>query len=177
MSYDQFLKEIVELPEAEYIKCIRSTLTTTKLFLERQPEDIRLNLYNEAVLEAWKANIDIQFILDPYACAMYIISYTCISKSQKGMSSLMHAASKEARNGNFDIKRQVRHIGNAFSNSVEVSTQEAVYLVLQMPLTISTRQVVFVNTSLPDKRIQLIKSKTVLDEMPDDSTDIVAENH
>ena len=45
-----------------------------------------------------------------------------------------------------------------------------------MPLTNSTRQVVFVNTSLPDKRIQLIKSKTVLDEMPDDLTDIVAEN-
>ena len=92
------------------------------------------------------------------------------------MSSLMHAASKEARYGNFDIKRQVRHIGNAFSNSVEVSAQEAVFLVLQMPLTNSTRQVVFVNTSLPDKRIQLIKSKTVLDEMPDDLTDIVAEN-
>ena len=29
---------------------------------------------------------------------------------------------------------------------------------------------------MPDKRIQLIKSKSVLDEMPDDSTDIVAEN-
>ena len=88
----------------------------------------------------------------------------------------MHAAAKEARNGNMDIKRQVRHIGNAFSNSVEVSAQEAVYLVLQIPLTNSTRQVVFVNTSLPGKRIQLIKSKTVLDEMPDNSTDIVAEN-
>ena len=149
-------------------------MTTTKVFLERQPKDIRLNLYNETVLQAWKANIDIQFILDPCACAMYIVSY--ISKSQRGMSSLMHAAAKEARNGNFDIKRQVRHIGNAFSNSVEVSAQEAVYLVLQMPLTNSTRQMVFINTSLPDKRIQLIKLKTVLHVMPEDSTDVIAEN-
>ena len=39
------------------------------------------------------------------------------------MSNLMHAAAKEARNGNLDIKRQVRHIGNVFSNSVEVSAQ------------------------------------------------------
>ena len=46
MSYDQFLKEVVKLPEAEYIKCIRRTLTTTKVFLERQPKDIRLNLCN-----------------------------------------------------------------------------------------------------------------------------------
>ena len=29
----------------------------------------------------------------------------------------MHAGAKEARNGNMDIKRKVRHIGNAFSNS------------------------------------------------------------
>ena len=174
MCYERFLKEVVNLPEEEYIKCIRSTLNSTKVFLERKPQDIRVNLYNEDVLKGWQANIDIQFILDPYACAMYIVLY--ISKSQRGMSSLMHAATKEARKGNLDIKRQVRHIGNAFSNSVEVSAQEAVYLVLQIPLTNSTRQVVFVNTSIPDKRTQLIKSKSVLDEMPDDSTDIVAEN-
>ena len=87
----------------------------------------------------------------------------------------MHVAAKETRNGNLDIKHQVRHIGNAFSNSVEVNAQETVYLVLQIPLINSTRQVVFVNTSMPDKRIQLIKSKSVLDEMPDDSTDIIAE--
>ena len=119
MCYERFLKEVVNLPEEEYIKCIRSTLYSTKVFLERKPQDIRVNLCNENVLKGWQANIDIQFILDPYACAMYIVSY--ISKSQRGMSSLMHAAAKEARNGNLDIKHQVRHIGNAFSNSVEAS--------------------------------------------------------
>ena len=98
-NYEQFLKEVNGLSEEEYIKCVRSTLTTTKVFLERQPKDIRLNLYNETVLRAWKANIDIQFILDPYACAMYIVSY--ISKSQRGMSSLMHAAAKEAKKWQF----------------------------------------------------------------------------
>ena len=63
-----------------------------------------------------------------------------------------------------------------FSNSVEVSAQEAVYLVLQMPLTKSTRDVVFINTSEPNQRIQLLKGKSALDEMPDSSTDIVADN-
>ena len=50
------------------------------------------------------------------------------------MSSLLYSAAKEARNGNLDIKRQVRQFGNV-TNSVEVSAQEAFYLVLQMPLT------------------------------------------
>ena len=59
---------------------------------------------------------------------------------------------------------------------MEVNALEAVYLVLQLPFTNSIRQIVFVNTALPDKRIQLIISKTVLDEMPEDSKDNVAEN-
>ena len=174
MTYEQFLKSVVKLSEEEYIKCIRSSLTTSKVFMKRNPDEIRINLYNKHVLKAWKANIDIQFILDPYACAMYIVSY--ISKSQRGMSNLLHAAAKEARNGNLDIKRQVRHIGNIFSNSVEVSAQEAVYLILQMPLTQSSRDVVFVNTSTPEKRIQLLKSKEALDELPENSTDIMSDN-
>ena len=58
------------------------------------------------------------------------------------MSAQIEAAAKEARKGNLDIKKQVRHIGNVFSNCVEVSAQEAVYLALQFPLTKGTRDVV-----------------------------------
>lgn len=65
------------------------------------------------------------------------------------MSALLDAASKEARNENLNLKKHVRHIGNILSNCVEVSAQEAVYLVLQMPLTRSSRDVVFINTSIP----------------------------
>ncbi|XP_060603693.1 uncharacterized protein LOC132756597 [Ruditapes philippinarum] len=174
MSFENFLSDIVQMNEDDYIKCIRSSLNSPKVFLKRNPNEIRVNLYNDVVLKAWKANTDIQFVLDPYACAMYIVSY--ISKSQRGMSNLMYAAAKEARNGNLDIKRQVRHIGNVFSNSVEVSAQEAVYLVLQMPLTRSTRDVVFINTSLPNQRVQLLKPKSDLDELPADSTDVMSDN-
>ena len=56
------------------------------------------------------------------------------------MSAQLEAAAKEARKGNLDIKKQVRHIGNVFfSNCVEVSAQEAIYLALQIPLTKGTR--------------------------------------
>ena len=51
------------------------------------------------------------------------------------MSAQLDAAAKEARKGNLDLKKQVRYIGNVFSNCVEVSAQEAVYLDLQIPLT------------------------------------------
>ena len=73
MGYERFLKEVVDLPEEEYIKCIRSTLSSAKVFLERKPKDFRVNLYNENILKGWQANIDIQFILHPYTvlCTVY----------------------------------------------------------------------------------------------------------
>jgi hypothetical protein len=92
------------------------------------------------------------------------------------MNNLMHAASKEARNDKLDIKRQVGDIKNVFSISVEVNAQEAVYLVLKIPLNKSTRDVVLVNTYVPNQRVQLLKSNSALDELPTDSTDIMSDN-
>ena len=131
-------------------------------------------MFNEGILCAWKANLDIQIVLEPYGCASYIVGY--ISKSQRGMSAQLDAAAKEARKGNLDLKKQVRHIGNVFSNCVEVSAQEAVYLDLQIPLTKCTRDIVFVNTSVPEERIFLLKPKAALDELPAESTDVESDN-
>ncbi|KAK3090521.1 hypothetical protein FSP39_012459 [Pinctada imbricata] len=173
-SYDQFLEQVADMPECEYIKCIRSSISTPKIFLKRTPSEIRINMYNEHLLLAWNANIDLQYVLDPYACAMYIVSY--ISKSQRGMSALMDRACREARQGNMDIKKQVRHIGNQFLNSVEVSAQEASYLVLQMPLTKASRDVIFINTSPPDERVLLLKQLSDLEQLSPQSTDIHYQN-
>ena len=92
------------------------------------------------------------------------------------MSAQLDAAAKEARKENLDLKKQVRHIGNVFSNCVEVSAQEAVYLDLQIPLTKCTRDIVFVNTSVPEERIFLLKPKAALDELPAESTDVESDN-
>ena len=116
--------------------------------------------------------MDIQFVLDVYACAMYIVSY--ISKAQKGMSDLLRTACEEARRGNSSIKQQVRDIGNRFLNNVEISAQEAVYIVLQFPMRISSRQVVFVNTSPPEDRVQLLKPLQEINDMEDDSDEVYA---
>ena len=174
MTFDDFLNKIAKMNFEDYIRCIRSSLRAPKVFLKRKPQEMRINLFNENMLLAWKANLDIQIVLEPYGCATYIVGY--ISKSQRGMSAQLDAAAKEARKGNLDLKKQVRHIGNVFSNSVEVSAQEAVYLSLQIPLTKSTRDVVFVNTSTPEERVFLLKPKSSLDDLPAESTDIESDN-
>lgn len=147
ITVDQLLLNL-KVSEETYLLAIRSNLNSPTIFLKRQPNELRVNNYNAACLSAWRANMDIQFVLDVYACAMYIVSY--ISKAQKGISEILRVACDEARKGNASIKQQVRDIGNKFLNNVEISAQEAVYIVLQLPMRKSSCQVVFVNTSPPE---------------------------
>lgn len=118
--------------------------------------------------------MDIQYILDPYACAAYIVSY--ISKGQRGMSNLLSTACRESKNASSNIRDQVRKVGNTFLNHVEVGAQEACYLVLQMPLRRSSRDVVFVDTNPESERVTLMKPNTVLKELPKASTSVESDS-
>ncbi|XP_061196745.1 uncharacterized protein LOC133205019 [Saccostrea echinata] len=173
MTFETFLQNL-EMSEEVYIMAIRSSLKSPKVFLKRQVPEIRVNSYNEMLLKSWEANIDVQFILDSYACAAYIVSY--LSKSQRGMSNLLHEACEEARKGNLSLKQQVRQIGNKFLTHVEISAQEAAYLLLQIPLRLSSRTVVFINTNELENRTFLLKPLEVLQELPDNSTNIQSDN-
>ena len=125
ISFDELLGKL-NVTEENYVLIIRSSLKCPTIFLKGQPNELRVNNYNPACMEAWRANMDIKFVLDVYACAMYIVSY--ISKAQKGMSELLCNSWAEARKGNSTIKQQVRDIENNLLNNVEISAQEAVYI-------------------------------------------------
>ena len=173
MTFVEFLDKLA-LSEQQYIKAIRLSLKRSTLLFKRSPAETRINCYNPHLLRAWKANMDVQFVQDPYACAVYILSY--ITKGQRGMSKLLRKACEKAKQGNKNIVNKVRHIGNKFLNAVEISAQEAVYLVLQMPLRRSSREFQFINTSDPDERTFLLKSLDKIKELPDNSIDIESDN-
>ena len=90
------------------------------------------------------------------------------------MSELLRTACNEARKENSTVKQQARDIGNKFLNNVEISAQEAVYIVLQLPMRKSSRQVVFVNTSPLENRVHLLKPLQEISEIDDDSDKIYA---
>ena len=77
ITFDQLLKEL-DVSEREYVLAIRSYINCPTIFLKRNPNELRINNYNPACLHTWRANMDIQFVLDVYACAMYIVLCTCI---------------------------------------------------------------------------------------------------
>ena len=171
ITFNKMLSNL-NITEDIYISAIQSSLNTPTVFLKRSPNELRINNYNPACLKAWRANMDIQFVLDVYACAVYIANY--ISKSQKGMSDLLRQACVEARKQNSTIKQQVRDIGSKFLNNVEISAQEAVYIILQLPMRKASRQIVFINTSPKDERVEILKPVSYINELDDDSEDIFA---
>ena len=94
IDFEEFLARL-KLTFDEYILAIRSSLKSTTIFLKRTPSEIRVNAYNPALMKAWRANMDIQFVTNVYACAMYIASYA--TKSQRGMSEMLRKAADEAK--------------------------------------------------------------------------------
>jgi hypothetical protein len=129
-----------------------------------------MNSYNRKMLKMTRANMDIQFCLDPYAAATYIASY--MMKGQRVMSKAMSASCSEARAGNFSIKKVVCHMGNVFSCASKVSAQEAVYHCLGLPFRRSSRACKFFPTSPPTDFTFMARQDRDLKNLEDDSTDI-----
>ena len=78
VNFAEFLEKL-ELSEQQYLKAIRFSLKHNTLLLKRSPAEIRINCYNQNLLKAWKANMDIQFVLDPYGLVLFI-SYHILLK-------------------------------------------------------------------------------------------------
>ena len=139
---------------------------------KREPNARWVNQYNEQMLRAWNANMDIQFILDPYACAKYLMSYT--TKPEREMSLLLEATHKECREGNMAVRQEMKKLTGTFFNHREVSVQEAVYRATGMPLTYSSRGFIFVPSH--SNSCRLLKPRHILMRMNENDTDIYMSN-
>ena len=116
---------------------------------------------------AWQANMDLQYVLNVYACIMYVASY--IMKTDRAMGVLLKHVASEARTK--ELKTQIRKVGSAFLTHREVSAQEAVYRLLSLPMKQLSRSVVFVDTNPKSERIAVLKDKTSL-ELDDEDTNV-----
>ena len=156
------------------ILALRSTIKKKRIFLKQTLKEIFINNYMTQLVHIWKANHDIQYVLDPYSCVVYICDY--LMKNNKGMSKLLENAAKEARKGNMDLKQSVQHIGNKFLNCSEMSEQECAYSLLELPITQSSIKVEFINTSEIPNRVFITKPDYILQKMDPNSEEIKQEN-
>ena len=154
--------------KTQYMEALSISEKGTHVVLERTPGEQNVNAYNPTVIKAWEANIDLQFIVDAYACVMYVASY--MTKDENGMGELLKQACKE--HADKDVKTMLRKVGSTFLNHREISAQEATYRILSMPMKKLSRSVVFVNTDPRNERIAVLKTKDQLENKHKDDEDI-----
>ena len=107
--------------------------------------------YNLPILLARQANMDLQYVLNAYACVMYVASY--IMKTDRAMGELLKRVTSETRTE--ELKVQMKKVGSAFLTHREVSAQEAVYRLLSLPMKQLSRLVVFIDTNPKKERISV----------------------
>ena len=170
-SYSSFLL-CLGFTEERYLRALQAGIERPTVFHKRKLKHLMVNAFNRDFLTTWEANVDIQHILNPWAATMYVASY--ISKSQRGLSSLMRAVSSGIFSNGADL---VRRTGRAWIQTSEISVQEAVYHVLGLNFRRFSREVFFINTGLEEETHRMSKRKSDLMELDDDDTDCFMKTH
>uniref|UniRef100_A0ABD2WDP3 Uncharacterized protein n=1 Tax=Trichogramma kaykai TaxID=54128 RepID=A0ABD2WDP3_9HYME len=164
----------LQLTEEEYINAIRSTLKTKKIFYKRNSLEVAINPYNPTILKLLESNMGLQGVLDAYAAAFYMVNY--VTKIEAGLSKLLKEASEDAEDGNLDLNQKLSKIANIFINGHVLSTQEAAYQILSLPLCYASKASVYINTVPKNERCRMLKTKKELKKLPKNSVDIYKSN-
>ena len=129
-----------------------------QIHLKRQPNACFINNFLEEGLQAWQANIDILPVFNhckavPYLCADF-------SKAEDKTSEAMKQAVKDAINGKKSGFERMKAIARTYATKKECSVQEAVYLVMpELWLRKTFPKVLFLNSNIPEKRLEYSKTK------------------
>ncbi|KAL3187016.1 hypothetical protein MRX96_026110 [Rhipicephalus microplus] len=115
--------------------------------------------------------MDMQIILDHYACASYVVDY--VNKSDRGMSNLKRIVAEILKtNPNDDIEAVIRKLRVDILKGIEMSAQEAAWFLLKQDMSHKSRKVVYVPTCYPEERVRVRKTHAELEALPPGSTDV-----
>ncbi|XP_051814270.1 EF-hand domain-containing protein D1 isoform X1 [Acanthochromis polyacanthus] len=157
-----------DLEHDAYMKCAENLTSGSVVMLKRQPKECWVNAYNPDLLRAWNANMDIQYVLDEYCCAMYMMSY--ITKPEHEMTEFLNSVVKTSRESAFNQCEEMRKIMQAYAKHREVSAQEAVARTCSLPLKKCSRSVIFLSTDEEAMKMSLPMSR--LKDMAPDSEEV-----
>ena len=168
MTLQQILEK-TNVTSEQYHNALKMTTKNTIIY-KRTVNDTSINPYNSYILKALRSNMDIQFVIDVWACIAYITSYMC--KPEKEMSQLMTHAVKEADT----VRDKLKAIGNTFLHSREISQHEAIARLISIPLRQSNITVKYIPTAPEENRTRMLKSKSELEKLDDNDKNVFVPN-
>ena len=162
-SLEDLLKNISYTYD-DYIYTLRSSIKRSTVFLKRTCKDLMINPYNKQIYMRHRANMDIQFVTDPYGAAAYVTAY--MLKSNASMSQILKLAIEEVMtNDNMTVRQRLVHIANKFNNCSEVSAQECTFTLLSMPVSRLSRSSCYINTYPLEERNLILKENRWLETL------------
>jgi hypothetical protein len=171
MSIDDIILHAGFQSYEEFQQALTKIGKKPEIVMQREVKDAWINPYNPDLLRAWNANMDIQLILDPYSCVMYILSY--ISKAEHELGEILKTAQEEIRAGTnaTDPRTQMKKLGSVYFENREVSIQESIVRTCSIKMKDSSRLVTFIPTdnnakmSKPLSQIQAMAGQNSEDDI------------
>ena len=166
MTLEEFYAAI-NTNENDYVEALSISERGRVLILKRGLKERNVNNYNNEMILAWNANMDIQLVVDPYAVISYIASY--MNKDEKQttpfLREALHAsAGKEAR-------EKLKALKEAYIGHRQVGASEAAYKVNPgLKMKDSNIACIFVVTGFPKNRSTFYRKvkDTVEEEIGED---------
>ena len=156
MTHAAFLELCQLNSHAEYLLVVRNLLAYDEVVLQRKPNAILINNFNPKALALWQANMDLQFILDPYAAVNYVVHY--MTKVDPVVSKAIEATMRVLETHPASKDEMYFRVGTAFLNAYEISGQEAAYLALGMPFRFSSRATQYIPSADQYDRTTILKT-------------------
>ena len=146
-----------------------------EVHFERDVKSIYINNYNSFLLYCYRANIDLQPVLNSYSCIMYLVKY--FSKEESSVSVALSSAVHQSKDLHLNHRDTMKKIAAAFLSSREVSQEEACFRTISgLYLRKIFPACIFINTNVPNERVRMAKPKRLLEELDNSSTDVFVSN-
>ncbi|KAL3208683.1 hypothetical protein MRX96_038863 [Rhipicephalus microplus] len=171
VSLEDFLATFNVRSDAEYMDILRAGFTRPCVLHRRTPVQKMVNPFNPWIAKVLDSNMDLQVILDHYACATYVVDY--VNKADRGMSNLHKAVMQILEEKpEMEYSAIVRSLGVTMLKGVEMSAQEAAWFLLGQEMSEKSREVVYIPTCYPEERVRVRKTNEELANVGVSSTDV-----
>ncbi|KAL3214798.1 hypothetical protein MRX96_034693 [Rhipicephalus microplus] len=129
--------------DQEYIEIIRAGISRPTLKMKKDCDQVHFNNINPWIASVLDSNMDLQIILDLYACASYVAEF--VNKANRAMSNLhkeLRTLVDASLESTLTYAQAIRHLSVKMLKAVEMSVQEAAWYVLGLRMSHIGRAVV-----------------------------------
>lgn len=170
-SLKEFLGAFNVRSDKEYMDILKTGFARPCVLHHRTPAQKFVNAFNPWIAKVFDSNMDLQVILDHYACATYVVDN--VNKADRGMSNLHKAVVQILEEKpDIDYAAVICTLGVSMLKGVEMSAQEAAWFLLRQEMSVKSRDIVYIPTCYPEERVRVRKTNDELAMLSTSSTDV-----